>query len=150
LFYRRLVIVVVCQKRLSAITLSLAGKVTTPTDQWMDYGAGGGSVPPSPLRRDFTSEPPHHAQPMNAIRKLNFQFPPPGALVGSSGSTERENQEEGASAGRKVCVQDTVAASRLLLKSLNGGGKVKKFQIPRCFICDGNVYEEKENIFCDW
>ena len=128
MFYRRHV-VVVCQKRLSAITLSLAGKVTTPTDQWMDYGAGGGSVPPSPLRRDFTSEPPHHAQPMNAIRKLNFQFPPPpGALVGSSGGVERESQEEGASAGRKVCGHDTVATSRLLLKSLNGGGKVKSFK----------------------
>ena len=97
------VVVVGCQKRLSAITLSLAGKVTTPTDLWPEYG-GGGSVPPSPLRRDFTCEPPWHAQPMYAIRKLNFQFPP-GAVEGGSGRDGREGATD-PSAGRKVCGRD--------------------------------------------
>ena len=51
-------------KRLSAMSLSLSGKgPTTPSDL----------VPPSPQKFDFSSEPPLHAQKMQAIRKLNFQ-----------------------------------------------------------------------------
>ena len=102
------VFVVVCQKRLSAITLSLAGTISTPTEF-----EGSGSVPPSPLRRDFTSEPPRHAQPMNAIRKLTFQFPPAAVESGVG----KDNEEEGitASAMRKVCGRESRVSQLLSL-----------------------------------
>ena len=102
------VFVVVCQKRLSAITLSLAGTISTPTEF-----EGSGSVPPSPLRRDFTSEPPRHAQPMNAIRKLTFQFPPSAVESGVG----KDNEEDGiaASTTRKVCGRESCVSQILSL-----------------------------------
>lgn len=58
------------QKRLSAISLSLAGRsLLTSADQGLP---GDCSVPPSPLKPEFTAEPPLSARRMSAIRRIAF------------------------------------------------------------------------------
>ena len=57
------------QKRLSAISLSLAGRSLFAS---VDQTPGDGSVPPSPLKQEFTAEPPLSAHRMSAIRRIAF------------------------------------------------------------------------------
>ena len=58
------------QKRLSAISLSLAGRsLLSNLDQNI---SGESSVPQSPLKPEFTAEPPISARRMSAIRRIAF------------------------------------------------------------------------------
>lgn len=48
---------------------------------------GSVSVPPSPLKPDFTSEPPYNIHQMKAIRKINFDYPCPDTqALGAQGN----------------------------------------------------------------
>ena len=76
------------QKRLSAISMSLAGK-----------GPPGGdpanqdvSVPPSPLKPEFTMEPPLHAQRMQAVRRITFEDQQPGVADGLETAVEAKEE----------------------------------------------------------
>ena len=57
------------QKRLSGLSMSLSGILP----HTIGSSSASGSVPPSPLKPDFTSEPPFSAYRMQAVRKIDFQ-----------------------------------------------------------------------------
>lgn len=79
-------------KRLSAMSLSLSGKLpTTPT-------ASDSIIPPSPLKFEFSSEPPIHAQKTQAIRKLTFQ---------SSSQSEKTTEEPQVSRSNVQVAEET-------------------------------------------
>ncbi|ELU12842.1 hypothetical protein CAPTEDRAFT_219242 [Capitella teleta] len=115
------------RKRLSGITLPLSGGQPTPTENVCFFAGGdppsSGSVPPSPMKPNFTTEPPFNAQKMNAIRKISFH-PDDGTaakvLDASSGSAAANQLQSSFSESTEKAKMLSSSSARDIADSSNG------------------------------